>query len=344
MRFFGSALVGLCGQLIEIKAQVKPGSSGALLVGLPGAIVKDGWSRAKGAIEESGFRPIGRLGLSFDLSPSEFPKNDPTLDLPLAVMALLARCQVPVEPPPEPDDDASDEEVEEYFELVEDCDRQNAEAQQILTRAEQEPGSVILVGNLDMTTGELRRPHAAGVLTRLLSLVDVQLERPVTIIVPSDCEAEVSLLLDRLDADIYKAEYLRDAFEIALLGKPGDRVNKLNPKTLTPHGDAIPDLNEIDGLATAKEAAEIAVAGGHHILFYGPAGEGKSLLAKAMLGILPRLKEEEFFEVNKIWDAAGLLRPGTLRYQRPIREISSSITEVALLGGGRRYPEPGGSL
>lgn len=109
----------------------------------------------------------------------------------------------------------------------------------------------------------------------------------------------------------------------------------------SPVADDIPNFNAIAEQAHAKRALEIAAAGGHNLLLHGPPGSGKSLLAKALLGILPPLSDAEAFEVTKIWSIRGLLSAGSgLLRTRPFRAPHHSISAVALIGGGT-HPQPG---
>lgn len=99
------------------------------------------------------------------------------------------------------------------------------------------------------------------------------------------------------------------------------------------------DFSEIVGQENAKRALTIAAAGGHHVLMSGPPGVGKSFLAHAFAGILPKLEQEEGIEVTKIWSAAGL-RPNGLISERPFRAPHQTVSSIALVGGGQD-PRPG---
>ena len=95
-----------------------------------------------------------------------------------------------------------------------------------------------------------------------------------------------------------------------------------------------PDLTEIKGQETAKRALEIAAAGGHNLLFVGPPGAGKSLLAACMPGILPELEPAEALEVSMVASIAGALDGGRLVRARPYRAPHHSASMPALVGGG----------
>jgi magnesium chelatase family protein len=102
------------------------------------------------------------------------------------------------------------------------------------------------------------------------------------------------------------------------------------------------DFGQIKGQRDAKRAMEIAAAGGHNVLLVGPPGEGKSLTAKALPTILPRLSDAEKVELTKIYSAKGLLAgDGSVVTRRPFREVHHSASKQSLVGGGSGVPEPG---
>ncbi len=95
-----------------------------------------------------------------------------------------------------------------------------------------------------------------------------------------------------------------------------------------------PDLAEVKGQEIAKRALEIAAAGGHNLLMYGPPGAGKSLLAACLPGILPPLAPSEALEVSMVASVAGELEGGRMRRRRPFRSPHHSASMPALVGGG----------
>ncbi len=101
------------------------------------------------------------------------------------------------------------------------------------------------------------------------------------------------------------------------------------------------DFAEVCGQIPAKRAIEIAVAGGHNILFTGSPGAGKTMLASRIPSIMPALSKEESLELSKIYSVAGKLQNnGGLLKKRPFRAPHHTITTTAMAGGGRR-PVPG---
>jgi len=96
------------------------------------------------------------------------------------------------------------------------------------------------------------------------------------------------------------------------------------------------DLADIRGQETAKRALEIAAAGGHNLLFVGPPGAGKSMLAQRLPSILPKLSPGELLEVSMIQSIAGVLADGKLSAARPFRAPHHSASMAAMVGGGPR--------
>jgi magnesium chelatase family protein len=101
------------------------------------------------------------------------------------------------------------------------------------------------------------------------------------------------------------------------------------------------DLSEVRGQEHAKRALEVAAAGGHNLLFVGPPGSGKTMLARRLPGILPPLSLEEALETTRIHSVAGLLEAGrSLVALRPFRAPHHTISDAGLIGGGS-VPRPG---
>ena len=102
------------------------------------------------------------------------------------------------------------------------------------------------------------------------------------------------------------------------------------------HSEKLPDLSDVRGMETGRRALEIAAAGGHSLLFSGPPGAGKSMLAACLPSLLPDLTAQESLEVSRIYSAAGLLQGGRPLRRPPARDPHHSASQAALTGGGMK--------
>ena len=104
------------------------------------------------------------------------------------------------------------------------------------------------------------------------------------------------------------------------------------------HSDKIlpSDMAYIKGQPMAKRALEIGASGGHNVMFIGQPGSGKTLLARAYSGILPRMTEEEILEVTQIYSVAGMLDGQDIKIERPFRSPHHSCSHIAIVGGGSK--------
>jgi magnesium chelatase family protein len=101
-----------------------------------------------------------------------------------------------------------------------------------------------------------------------------------------------------------------------------------------------PDLDEVRGQEHAKRAMAIAAAGQHNLLFLGPPGSGKTMLARRLPGLLPPMTLEEALDVTRVHSVSGLLQGGGLLRMRPWRSPHHNVSAVGLIGGGS-VPRPG---
>ncbi len=101
------------------------------------------------------------------------------------------------------------------------------------------------------------------------------------------------------------------------------------------------DLSEVIGQEQARRAVEVAAAGGHHLLFMGPPGSGKSMLARRLPGILPPLSTEEALQTTCVYSVSTRVpHPQGILSRRPFRAPHHTISSAALIGGGAT-PQPG---
>ncbi len=181
--------------------------------------------------------------------------------------------------------------------------------------------------------GSLR--HTKGVL--LLALYAKQ-KGIKNLFVPADSANEAAVIKG---INVYPIEKLTNL--VSHLNGTGE-IKKLVYKTSTEGvPESLPefDFSEIMGQEAAKRALTIAAAGGHNIHMQGPPGSGKTMLARALAGILPPLNEEESLEVTKIYSVTGNVPPGgSLITSRPFRLSHHTTSRIGLIGGGSN-PHPG---
>jgi len=154
------------------------------------------------------------------------------------------------------------------------------------------------------------------------------------LVTPADNAAEAALVGS---ACVYAGRHLLDI----CAHLTGARPLEPQPPGLPAANDGpLPDLADVRGQHHARRALEIAAAGAHSLLFIGPPGTGKSLLASRLPGILPELSEEEAMETASVTSISGQAIDGAGWRRRPFRAPHHTASAVALVGGGSN-PRPG---
>ncbi|MGP9018277.1 YifB family Mg chelatase-like AAA ATPase [Streptomyces sp. BR1] len=304
------ALVGVEGVVVEVQADLEPGVAAFTLVGLPDKSLSESRDRVRAAVVNSG-ADWPQKKLTVGLSPASVPKGGSGFDLAVACAVLGA-------------------------------------AERIDPR---ELADLVMIGELGLD-GRVR--PVRGILPAVLAAAEAGYQQ---VVVPEQAAAEASLvpgisvlgvrslrqliavLTDEPVPEEEPAEEGRPDAMLAGLVVPGAGVGT----GLSADADSSPpDLADVAGQHGARTALEVAAAGGHHLMLYGPPGAGKTMLAERLPGILPPLTRQESLEVTAIHSVAGILPPGKpLVSKAPYCAPHHSATMQSLVGGGNGLPRPG---
>ncbi|OWA25152.1 YifB family Mg chelatase-like AAA ATPase [Streptomyces sp. CS057] len=307
------ALVGVEGVVVEVQADLEPGVAAFTLVGLPDKSLVESRDRVRAAVVNSGAE-WPQKKLTVGLSPASVPKSGSGFDLAVASAVLGAAERI---------DPA----------MIAD---------------------VVMIGELGLD-GRVR--PVRGVLPAVLAAAEAGYEQ---VVVPEQTAGEAALVpgisvlgvrsLRQLIAVLCDEPVPEEPVEgqgrpdamLAGLMIPGTGLGTgLAPAAARGDG-SLPDLADVAGQPRPRQALEVAAAGGHHLLFSGPPGAGKTMLAERLSSVLPPLTRQESLEVTAIHSVAGILPPGEPLVSRaPYCAPHHSATMQSLVGGGNGMPRPG---
>ncbi len=190
----------------------------------------------------------------------------------------------------------------------------------------------IMLGELALN-GDLR--PVSGVLPSIISARDRGYKK---FIVPKDNEKEAGYIEG---VEVYAAVNLKEVVDHLSAYRELEPTEPASFEMIKEREKTSYDLAFVKGQAVAKRALEVAVAGGHNVLFVGPPGSGKTMLARSLPSVLPELSFEEALEITKIHSVAGTLGKDGIVVERPFRSPHHTATTVSLCGGGNKNVHPG---
>lgn len=301
------SVVGLHAPAVMVEVHLSQGLPALTIVGLPDTAVRESKDRVRSAIINSDYQFPNRR-LTINLAPADLPKDGARLDLPIALGILAASGQI-------------DPSWLNDYEFI---------------------GELALNGELRPISGALAVAQAIKLDNNKNSdNHDNAIQKRKTLIVPKANGTEASRVSDItvLAADNLQAvcQHLQAVFAPLHDDNHNHRLHPVIAKPISQAQHHQPDLADVKGQLHARRALEIAAAGGHSLLFKGPPGSGKTLMASRLPSILPELTDDEALEVASTYSIANAHYDyGT----RPFRSIHHTISAVALVGGGSR-PKPG---
>ena len=327
MEIVSFARRGYAGELVKVEADLRRGIPSVDIVGLPDGAVREARERVRAAIRNSGLE-YPRERILINLSPASLKKEGSSFDLAIALAVLAAATGL------------SHRGI---------------------------PARVMVLGELELS-GTVRA------VSGILAAVSRGIEEGISVfIVPEGNKAEAAI---RREGSLFAVGRLEDAMAAletlaasageetdgsptGAPGIPGTLGTQGSP--ITPEIERVPRKNpprqdfsvrwpnpvvfegagyeEVRGQARLVRALQIAAAGGHHLIAYGPPGAGKTLALKRFPALLPELGEETAIAVTRIHgiagDQSGMAGPDGLITRPPFREPHQNTTLEGMIGGGR---------
>jgi len=292
---------GIDARKVDVEVDVRGGIPRTHIVGLPDTAVRESRDRVRSAIKNCGYHLEDRV-VVINLAPADLRKEGNHLDLAIAVALLGAYELIP------PDI----------------------------------AGARLLCGELGLD-GSLRPVRGGLAIAGLASRLGLH-----ELLLPRANAGEAAALEEIAVVPVgHLEDVVAHLMGISTLPAAPRRVASTSPAAVpsgcrrpSPPPSPPPDLAEVRGQEGPKRCLEIAAAGGHNLLFVGPPGSGKTMLARRLPGLLPPLTRAESIEVTLVHSAVASQPPPGLLETRPFRAPHAGISTAAMIGGGS-VPRPG---
>jgi magnesium chelatase family protein len=329
-------LQGIDASLCEVEVDLDEaglgnGRQNPILVGLPDTAVRESLERVRAALVNGGYT-LPWASITVNLAPADVKKEGAAYELPIAIGMLAANGVI-----------RRHQGIEASMQRGGEASRRQAAA---LDADDDDASWEALDYRRHLFAGELALDGRIRPVRGVIALAALAKQRGYAgVVVPAENAAEAAVVGG---VEVHGVRTLTEVVGLLNGALEPTPIATIDVASLIEGSPAEIDFAEVRGQEAVKRALTIAASGTHNILLLGPPGTGKSMMAKALPGILPLMSAEEALEVTRIYSSAGKLIAGEggsggapgLITRRPVRTPHHTASAVAVIGGGI-VPKPG---